>query len=473
MRVETVLLENIYIPDRARINMGDMDELVDSVQSYMGQIQSLAVMERDPNDDNIPTGYTFVLLAGGRRAEALRLAGITEVHVRVYPTTLTLDQQKEIELVENLIRKDFDWPEQAQLQKEIHDLRQRQARANNERHTLDDTAELLGIKSAPRLSENINLARIADKAPALWTELTKFDTKKEALKFLEKIQKQSDVIQKSKEFRETLEVSSPTEDPTAKARKALSESYNLGDALEGIRSIDSESIDFVLLDPIYASGFETKGNAGTSKSQQDVEFDLDQLELVTPEQYDVLMKQILAECYRVLRPNTFLVLFHSSPRSQYNFDLLMEAGYEGRNVPAVWNKSSGLGGAKYSTSVDYYLGTQYEPFHYVRKGAPTIRRTNRADVFNYPRPSHQTRSHPNEKPIDLLSDIITTFTSPNSRILSPFLGSGNDILASYAVNCRCFGFDLSEPHFHNFQSKVSTIDLSDLIHKGLPYVNLV
>lgn len=83
---------------RREIPVGDLDELRDSIRQH-GVLQPLVVT---PAED----GAGFFLIAGERRLQASRLAGLTEVPVvvRVADERLSL----ELALVENLQREDLD-----------------------------------------------------------------------------------------------------------------------------------------------------------------------------------------------------------------------------------------------------------------------------------------------------------------------------------------------------------------------------
>ena len=64
----------------------------------------------------------YILLAGGRRFDAARLAEIEEIPVRIYTKVLDDLEMRSIELEENIQRKDLDFIEDCNLKREIHRL---------------------------------------------------------------------------------------------------------------------------------------------------------------------------------------------------------------------------------------------------------------------------------------------------------------------------------------------------------------
>jgi ParB family chromosome partitioning protein len=91
---------------RFRRDLGKINELTESIKKF-GLIQPLVV---DRIDD---PKYDYLLIAGERRWTACLMAGLKEVDV-VLRETLDDEERKELELEENIQRKDLDWMEQVE-----------------------------------------------------------------------------------------------------------------------------------------------------------------------------------------------------------------------------------------------------------------------------------------------------------------------------------------------------------------------
>lgn len=57
-----------------------------------------------------------------------------------------------------------------------------------------------------------------------------------------------------------------------------------------------------------------------------------------------------------------------------------------------------------------------------------------------------TRVHPTQKPVSMLSEILQTFSDENEIILDGFLGSGSTLIACEHTNRICYGMEI-EPHY--------------------------
>ncbi len=434
----TVLQEinrsQLTVKERVRKDYGDLTELKETLQSHIGQIQTLAIVQE--------TEDKFTLLAGGRRVQAL-----DEIHSfpdndyrflgRIYPSEITSIQRKEIELIENTSRLDLDWKERVSLTAEIHELqKQIHGTERPSRHDLNAgastrrTAKLIGRGKA-RVVEELKLADAMEKIP----ELAKAKNQSEALNLLARIQEE--MITKELALRAEAKI---PKDNLAAFRKRVMDSYILGDFFEKVKEIPDESINLIDLDPPYVSAFESRDRLSSKDSKVIDAFK--KKSFARWEDYNLWLTRTLEQCYRVLKPNGWLLCWYAQePWAEETYQQLKYWNFQLDRIPAIWFKDIT---GKISSAPDKYLGRTYETFYYCRKGSPVIRQRGRSDIFIYKSPHHTDRIHPTEKPLALMEDIFRTFVQPGSDILVPFAGSGNSILAAYTQKMQAIGFDLGE-----------------------------
>ena len=96
-------INSIIVEDRYRQDFGPIEDLASSIREN-GLITPIAV-------ESLP-GDQFRLLAGERRLRACRSLNLETIEVRVYDTPLDDIRQKQIELEENIQRKDMTWLEE-------------------------------------------------------------------------------------------------------------------------------------------------------------------------------------------------------------------------------------------------------------------------------------------------------------------------------------------------------------------------
>ncbi len=84
-----------------------------------------------------------------------------------------------------------------------------------------------------------------------------------------------------------------------------------------------------------------------------------------------------------------------------------------------------------------------------------LRARGRSNVFAIPGVPPSQRIHATERPIELMQEILKTFVYPGARVIIPFLGSGNTLIACYKEGMTGFGYDLSAEHKKGFLIRVA------------------
>lgn len=422
---------DVIIGERFRKDMGDVDQLALSLKKE-GIIQPLAVRD---NDDG-----TYTLLAGGRRMAAIAKAGITEIPVRTYPVDLSDLEMRSIELMENLARKDMHWAEAAKLKAEIHSL---QVAIHGQKITttpgaegqrLQDTADLLGV-SVGKLHSDMQLV----KAMEVFPELADAKGITEANKKLTQIKTAIVKEELAKRYEQQIATT-----PVEKLRVSICNRYIVGNFLSVASELPDRSIDFCEIDPPYAIDLKRM------KEGHDATYG-DSYNEIPAEEYLPFMAQVLSHCYRVMVDNSWLVLwFGPEPWHEDMYQLLVNAGFSTTRLTGMWYK--GAGGQ--TMQPDIRLANSYESFYYAKKGSPSIIKQGRSNVFHYKPVPPDSKIHPTERPIEMIQDLLSTFCWEGSRILVPFAGSGNTLLAATNLGMSAIGTDLSEEYKNSFMVRV-------------------
>jgi ParB family chromosome partitioning protein len=102
-------IEDIVVKKRIRKDFGDLDSLAESLKKY-GQISPIVISKKN------------VLIAGGRRLEAARRLGWRTINAVIADTPGDLPKL-EIEVEENIQRRDFNPEELAEATKKIYRMK--------------------------------------------------------------------------------------------------------------------------------------------------------------------------------------------------------------------------------------------------------------------------------------------------------------------------------------------------------------
>ena len=441
MKLEIVSVESITFGDRYREDMGDLDGLVKSIQEK-GLINPITVQSQ--LDDN-----QLLLVAGGRRFTACCLAGMTTVPVRIYDQPLTELELRSIELEENIQRKDLEWIEEVNLKREIHNL---QVAIHGEKHStaddaagwsMRDTAKLLG-KSIGGVSTDLKLASAIEQLPDLdWGECA---NKRDAMKLLNRVEETAIKAELSKRAQQ-IDEKSPNGNTLKARQKRLIDGYIIKDFHEAAKDLQPKMFNFCEIDPPYAiklAQVKRKEGAGKYNFGESGYNEIDQ------ENYINFMHTTLTHCYRLMADNSWLVLwFAPEPWFEVMHDMLLDVGFATNRMVGIWSKPNGQ-----SMNPSIRLANAYEPFFWARKGNPALAKSGATNVFPYTQTAHTKKIHPTERPIELIKDILSTFTFPNAKVLVPFAGSGITLMAAQQLQMQSVGFDLSQEFKDSFVVRV-------------------
>jgi len=445
IELRDIALSQIEVGKRFREDLGNLEALAASINKD-GLIQPLAV-QKNSESAELP----YKLVAGGRRYAALKhlceQKGQKEViSCRFYPEELSELQTRVLEFAENLYRKDFTWQEECNLKEHIQDLQQRihgvktSTAKDAPGWTLQDLSDMTG-KSKGSLSGDISLAKLMKNAPDI--DWGKFKTKNDAQKAIKHVKKVIQQKTDAKQFQKTMGEGD-------NKRVKLIKSYHVEDFFKGVQKIGDSTMDFIEIDPPY----------GIDLENQKKEYSYTGYNEIDKKDYPDFLKNLLTECYRVLKPNRWMVCwFGPDPWFEILHDTLIDIGFKNKRIPAVWTKGASdedgvntISGQTMQPNRD--LGKGYEMFFFARKGVPELNKPGSVNVFNYKPIPAQLKIHPTERPIELIKDILNTFTFPGANVLVPFAGSGNTMIAAAQNKMVSIGFDLSQEYFESYIIKV-------------------
>lgn len=345
-----------------------------------------------------PANGSFELVSGEKRVRAAQLLEWAEIEAEVRDVSEI--QGKIIQTHENLKRHNLPWWEAVVLVEALHKFRQGEhgesiagrPKKDEEKSGwgIRDTAKELGLALGP-VAEDLQLARAVQSDPSL----RNVRDKKTAIRLV-KIAAQRHEAES--------EAGLPTE-------LAVNQTY-LGDSASILSHFPASSIDHCVTDPPWINFFE---------------------ETLTLDQRTI---PVFKEVYRVLRISGFLYIFCGLDDYSYycGYDRrnekgdiihtpgeLEKIGFKVSKTPLIWHKTNTLS-RRGVRSWEY--DRDFEFVIVATKGSPAMTSsTVLSGIKTFPAVPVRSLIHPNEKPIDLLKDILSDCSYEGNIILDPFGGS--------------------------------------------------
>ncbi|HEX6826450.1 MAG TPA: DNA methyltransferase [Nitrospiraceae bacterium] len=434
-----VLLGDITVGERFRKDFSDDKEFVESVREK-GIIQPIT-LDKHLN-----------LLAGERRYRAAKEVGLDKIPALIRAISDEIDA-REIEVVENLFRKDFTWQEKCRGIQELDRL----YRAKNQDWDQRKTAKLLNQPKS-NIWRTLQVAQAMQKVPELALQPSEFD----AFKLLKAAEERIYVDEIARRHNEELgkaiaieaaENEGRTEEAAALPRSKYSPdlaaklkmahaNYMIGDIFTELADMEDTSyIHLIECDPPYGIDLP-EIRAGDKESTPTYNKSYEEIPI---EQYPEFLLKLCTELYRVAHRDCWMIFWFASKNHSLVKEVLLTTGWKLDHVPAIWVKPQGQ-----TMQVDFLLSRHYEPFFICYKGKPYINKRGRPNVFQFPLVPASQKIHPTERPIELIEEILDTFGIVGQVVFVPFLGSGNTLRACYRKQRACYGVEINPEYKSRF-----------------------
>lgn len=430
-KMRYVKLGDVIVGDRAREDYGDLEELMESIKEK-GVLQPITLGLREDG--------TLKLLAGGRRYESSLRLGLPTIPAIIREGEDEISEL-EIELIENVHRKDFTWVEKANLTDQIDQLYKRKDSNWSGRKTA-----ILIDRSKSDVNRDLQLARAMTVIP----ELGECKTADDALKRLKKIEEGAVIDLLRKKQAERIEAIQEEDHSgegldkgIASALRIADQSYIVKDCFEGMAGLKTNGgIQIIECDPPY--GVELNEQKAGKDS---VTSTVTGYKEVERDEYPAFIAKLAAELFRVAAKDCWLVFWYGQSHHQLVLESLREAGWQVDEIPAVWIKPNGQ-----TLQPELYYARCWEPFFLCRKGKPIMAERGRSNVFQFAGASN--KYHPTQRPLDLIEAIFKTLSVGNEQVFVPFLGSGATLRAAFNMGLKAFGYDLDGKYKDKFMLAV-------------------
>lgn len=234
-----------------------------------------------------------------------------------------------------------------------------------------------------------------------------------------------------------------------------------GDCLEVMKNIPDKSIDMILCDLPY----------GLTQNKKDI---------VIP--FDKLWRQY----ERVIKDNGAIVLFGqgrfyidlvNSNRKLFRYDLVwnkqLTSGFlNAKRMPLrqheqiaifykklpIYNPQFSQGKPLHSKGVSFknnqHKNRNYGEFKIIEDSRAGATEKYPTSILTFAKPHPSIAKHRTEKPIDLLSYLIRTYTNEKELVLDNCMGSGSCGVACINTNRRFIGIELDENYFNIAKQRI-------------------
>lgn len=215
------------------------------------------------------------------------------------------------------------------------------------------------------------------------------------------------------------------------------------DAIEGLKRLPDNSVDLIVTDPPYNIASSNKLIQIAGKLQTTAEA-FGGWDTYHPFDFDNLIRQLISEAYRVLKPGAGFYVFTARETNARFIEMAVQRGFTYRNVIAM-TKSPGPSYYKNCWRSGFDLCMVLSKGRGKHRTFNFLEQSEMSNVYHYS-PRLKVSKHPTEKPIELIERIIRVSSNPGDLVVDPFLGSGTTAVAAKKLGRRYLGFELHAPY---------------------------
>lgn len=235
-----------------------------------------------------------------------------------------------------------------------------------------------------------------------------------------------------------------------------------GDCLELIQNLPNDSIDLILTDPPYIISRDS-GYINNSADRKDYisKYGKHKIDFGEWDKTELNLQNILSEFYRVLKPSGTLIMF-------YDFWKLQELKECAENLKfkqarlGIWNKTNPV---PINSKVNYLSNSREFFVTFVKKSKPTFNSVyddgnyyvqEENDTYYLPILHGKERtSHPTQKPLQLIEDLVKKHSNVGDTILDPFMGSGTTGVACIKTDRKFIGAELNDTYYEISTNRIN------------------
>lgn len=492
---DSIPITSILVENRQRIDHANTDGLKESLRQF-GTIQPIIVEQMEHPD---PRGFSYRLVAGGRRLLSLRELGFdTLFHGStynrdrpgfVYGKELTPDELHELELEENIRRKAMTWQEETLAIANLHRLKTIRLGEAGKKWGQRATGELLNV-SVAKVNYCLAIAEGLRSSPThpFW----KMDKPVDALNWMDtvKINKANAELARrqaemSKEFFEgegnltTTELQEIVESggsvllvnlPDAKAQaqeRYLSNPHNdpakfeeyyaerqslpsrppiiltprlyLGDCLTFMVE-RTGCFDHIITDPPYAIDMDMLDQENQGMANIDSVREEHQVE-----ENKEFLRKLFKAAYASLKDSGFFCLWADYSMWDYLQVCAFTSGFKYQRWPVVWIKTHTVK----NSAAQYNFSKTTEIAMICRKGNATLAQTAPLGHIIAPHDEFkEIMDHPFVKPFAAWEHLVEAVSIQGQTILDPCAGQGSGPISFLRCNRNYMACEKVPEHYN-------------------------
>lgn len=219
-----------------------------------------------------------------------------------------------------------------------------------------------------------------------------------------------------------------------------------------LKTVPSNSIDLVLIDPPYEVSRETNFQSGEKTGKDTDRFRIS-MDFGKWDSGFSGLDNVIMECYRILKQSGTLICFYDLWKVSTLKTYFDNAKFKQLRF-VEWVKTNPV---PINSKTNYLTNAREIALVGVKGGKPTFNSEYDNGIYKYPVCHDKGRFHPTQKPIELIRDLIRKHSKENDIVLDCFSGSGTTAVASILENRNFVGCELDKTYYDKSMKRIEEI----------------
>lgn len=204
-----------------------------------------------------------------------------------------------------------------------------------------------------------------------------------------------------------------------------------------MKNMESECVDLIVTDPPYKSDLHSPMPNSANGLRK------------LFKNNDIKISDWMPEVFRILKQESHAYIFTNALNLTEMLNESQKAGFKLHNL-LVWEKNNCVCSQYYMRNCEYIL--------FLRKGkAKWISDIGGSKTVHQFDNIIGNKTHPCEKPVDLLKFYIRNSSNKGDIVFDPFCGTGSTLVAAKELGRSFLGYEINKEYFDIADSKIKNI----------------
>jgi site-specific DNA-methyltransferase (adenine-specific) len=230
----------------------------------------------------------------------------------------------------------------------------------------------------------------------------------------------------------------------------------LGDCYEEILKVDDNSVDLIIIDPPYniSKSSNFKKYSSTTSDELKTKYNIS-IDFGDWDKKEIDWENLFLQFKRVLKSGGTLIIFYDVWKSTELKECAEKYKFNQHRV-CCWMKTNPV---PVNSKVNYLSNAAEYFFTFVKGKKPTFNSEYDNGYYTYPICHGKERySHPTQKPLNLISDLIKKHSNEGDVVLDCFAGTGTTGHACVNLNRNFILIERDENYFDIINKRLNLLD---------------